>query len=151
MIRQSTISVFASDSATAARYRRNFPQSLDNAPFLLPTTNIEIRRSLDEWFEDNKIRPEIVAEIEDSALLKTFAEDGMGLVIAPTVVRETIEHQYRLQFVGELADVIEQFYAITTQRKARSEAVAAILGTQADPEPRAGDEAATMASGAGDS
>lgn len=138
LIRQSTISVFGS-KGTAARYRRNFPLSLHNAPFLLPTTNIEIRRSLDEWFEDRRIRPEIVAEVEDSALIKTFAEDGMGLVVAPSIVRETIERQYQLEFVGEIADVVEQFYAITTQRKVRSDAIAAILAMQGGrataPEP----------------
>ncbi|WP_424363704.1 LysR family transcriptional regulator [Methylocystis parvus] len=131
IIRQSTISVFAA-KGDAARYRENFPRCLHNAPFVLPTTNIEIRRSLDEWFEDQRIRPDIVAEIEDSALLKTFAEDGMGLTIAPTIVKEAIERQYQLEIVGELPEIVEQFYAITTQRKMKTPAIAAVLAMQAD-------------------
>ena len=126
LIAQSSISVFGSP-AIAGRYRSGFPLSLNRAPLLMQTTNTEARRSLDEWFEDQKIRPDVIAEIEDSALLKTFASEGIGLIVASSVVRDTIERQYGLEFVGEINDVTEQFYAITTQRKSKNAAVAAIL------------------------
>ncbi|MBM3577760.1 MAG: LysR family transcriptional regulator [Alphaproteobacteria bacterium] len=126
LIAQSSISVFGSPE-TAGRYRNDFPLSLDRAPLLLQTANIEVRRSLDEWFEDHKIRPDVIAEIEDSALLKTFASEGISLIVAPSVVRDTVERQYGLEFVGEIKDVTEQFFAITTQRKSKNAAVAAIL------------------------
>lgn len=126
MIAQSSISVFGSPRM-AGKYRSGFPLSLHGAPLLMQTTNIEARRSLDEWFEDQKIRPDVIAEIEDSALLKTFASEGVGLIVASSVVRDTIERQYELELVGEIKDVTEQFYAITTQRKSKNAAVAAIL------------------------
>jgi len=81
MIAQSAVSVFGSPTM-AGTYRGGFPLSLHGAPLLMQTTNIEARRSLDEWFEDQKIRPDVIAEIEDSALLKTFASEGVGLIVA---------------------------------------------------------------------
>jgi len=126
LIVQSSISVFGAPEM-AARYRDNFPASLDNAPLALQTSNIELRRSLDEWFDDHRLRPDVKAEIEDSALLKTFAAEGIGLIFAATIARDAVERQYGLEFVGEIQGVTEQFYAITTQRKSRNNAVAAIL------------------------
>ena len=65
----------------AAKYTRGFPQSLNDAPMLLPTRNTLVRRSLDQWFDAQGIRPRIAGEIEDSALLKTFGQAGLGLFV----------------------------------------------------------------------
>lgn len=67
----------------AAKYRRGFPRSLNGAPFLLPTDNATLRRALDQWFEAEGIRPTIMGEFEDSALLKVFGQRGVGLFAAP--------------------------------------------------------------------
>ena len=48
-----------------AKLRRNFPQSLDGAPVLLPLETSLLRRSLDHWFAQNDIRPRVVAEFQD--------------------------------------------------------------------------------------
>ena len=63
----------------AARLKKHFPKSLDGAPFLLPTDNTVLRRSLDQFFDANEIRPRVVAECEDSALLEAFGETGAGV------------------------------------------------------------------------
>lgn len=136
LIGQSPISVFALKEL-APRFREDFPESLDGAPLLLQTTNIELRTSLDEWFEDHKIRPEVKAEIEDSALLKTFAAEGVGLVIAPSILAKSLDRQYGLDSVGELKGVTEQFYAITTQRKSKNASVSAILRGRDTADPAA--------------
>ena len=83
------ISVFGVKSL-ATTYRRRFPRSLDGAPFLLPTDNTSLRRSLDHWFDSEGIRPVVVAEFEDSALLKVFGQAGAGLFAAHAV----IEHRF---------------------------------------------------------
>lgn len=132
LISESDTSVYALPEL-AAKYQPNFPKSLNDAPMLLPTTNIELRRSLDEWFEDHKLRPLVKAEIEDSALLKTFASEGVGLIVAPTMVAPGIKRQYGLAPIGKIQGVTEQFYAITTQRKARNPAVSAILSQISAP------------------
>ena len=110
----------------ATRYRKNFPQSLEGAPFLLPTENTALRRSMEQWFETEGLNPTVVAEFEDSALLKVFGQDGAGLVPAPTAIEEYVMQQYDLQLVGRVDSIHERFYAISVERKIRHPAVLSI-------------------------
>lgn len=111
----------------AERYREGFPASLNGAPFLLPTASLALRRSLDQWFDSEGISPLIRAEIEDSALLKTFGGAGVGLFVAPTLVEDEIRRQYRVETLGTIKGVFERFHAISAQRKVQHPAVVAIL------------------------
>lgn len=113
-------------AALATKYRKGFPESLADAPMLLPTTNTAIRRSIDAWFEKHDIQPRIVAEFEDKAMLKAFGQRGTGLFPAPVVVRRDIIRQYRVKVVAEMDGVTEQFYAISIHRKLKNAAAAAI-------------------------
>lgn len=113
-------------SRYAARYRRRFPRSLDGAPFLLPTDNTTLRRSLDQWLENEAIRPLVVGEFEDSALMKVFAQSGVGLFAAPSAIESEVRRQYRVQVVGRVEAVRERFYAISVERKLKNPAVIAI-------------------------
>jgi LysR family transcriptional regulator, transcriptional activator of nhaA len=126
LIGESRAAIFGAP-AIAARYREDFPRSLKGAPILLQTTNTELRRAVDEWFDRNRIRPQIRAEIEDSALLKTFGAAGAGLFVAPLAVRAHVESQYGVEMIGELAGVSERFYAITMRRKVDHPAITKIL------------------------
>jgi LysR family transcriptional activator of nhaA len=119
------VTVFAAP-ALAARRRRGFPQSLDGAPFLLPTGNTALRRSLDAWFIGEGLAPQIVAEVEDVALLQVFGQEGMGLFAAPSVVEAQIRKAYRVAVVGRLPQVRERFYAISVERKLAHPAVVAL-------------------------
>ena len=110
----------------ADKYRRGFPKSLDGAPFLLPTRNTAARRSLDQWFDAQRIHPRIVAEFEDSALLGVFGQHGLGLFVAPSVIGAEVQKQYEVKIVGRIADVRERFFAISLDRKLRHPAVLAI-------------------------
>ena len=115
------------NAALAERYSKKFPGSLNGAPLLLPTQNTALRRSLDQWLDSEGLCPDIKAEIEDSALLKTFAAAGVGLFVAPVAVEAEIQRQYGSQLVGRINGVFERFYAITAQRKRKHPAVMAIL------------------------
>jgi LysR family transcriptional activator of nhaA len=110
----------------AARYRRGFPRSLDGAPFLVPTRNTTARRLLDQWFDGINIVPRIIAEFEDSALLKVFGQRGLGLFFAPSVIAGEVQTQHKVNIVGKLDDVLERFYAISLDRKLKHPAVVAI-------------------------
>ncbi|MGR8951367.1 MAG: LysR substrate-binding domain-containing protein, partial [Gammaproteobacteria bacterium] len=111
----------------AERYAQNFPSSLNGAPLLVPTQNTALRRSLDQWFDTKGLCPDIRAEIEDSALLKTFAVAGVGMFVAPTAIEAELHRHYGSQSVGRVDNVTERFYAITAQRKRKHPAVMAIL------------------------
>lgn len=110
----------------ADAYRRGFPKSLDGAPFLLPTRNAVARRSLDQWFEANDLRPQIVAEFEDSALMRVFGQYGKGLFFAPSVIATELAQQLGTKPVGRVNEVRERFYAISLDRKLKHPAVVAI-------------------------
>jgi LysR family transcriptional activator of nhaA len=107
-------------------YRRRFPRSLDQAPLLLPTENTALRRALDGWFRELGVRPKVVAEFEDSALLKVFGQTGVGLFCAPSAVEGEVRRQYKVGIVGRTDAVKERAYAITVERRLRHPAVVAI-------------------------
>ena len=118
--------------ALADRYRAGFPESLNGAPLLLPTRNSAIRGRLDQWFETHSLRPEVVGEFEDSALLNTFGSSGLGLFPAPSVLARDVGERFNAIPVGEISQVREQFYAISNERKIKHPAVEAILSATGD-------------------
>jgi LysR family transcriptional activator of nhaA len=122
---ESGITIFG----TAARVRSvrgRFPQSLTGAPLLLPAEGTTLRRALDQWVAARELRPLVVAEFEDSALLKVFGQSGLGLFPGPTVLEREIRRQYGVVVAGRLPDVRERFYAISVERRLKHPAVVAI-------------------------
>ena len=101
----STARAFSIIFATRKRaeaHRRGSPRSLDGAPLLLPTENTSQRRSLQQWFDSEGVRPRVVAEFEDSALLSAFGEAGCGLFPAPSAVEPDVCRRYGVAVVGRL-------------------------------------------------
>jgi len=127
----SPVGFFAAP-AIAARHRRRFPQSLDGAPVLLPSEGTSLRSALDHWFEEIGVRPRVVAECEDSALLKTFGRAGLGLVPTPVAIAEEATRMYGLREVGRIEAVRERFYAISVERRLKHPAVLAIAQAAGD-------------------
>jgi LysR family transcriptional activator of nhaA len=117
---------FCGTAALAAAHRDGFPRSLDAAPVLLPTDNTTLRRSLDHWFETEELRPRVVGEFEDFALLKVFGQQGLGLFAVPSIIEATVQHQYGVEVLGRVGAIRERFYAITLNRKLRHPAVVAL-------------------------
>lgn len=111
----------------AAAYRKDFPHSLNGAPLLLPTRANALRGRLDQWFAAHDLRPRVVGEFEDSALLMTFGRGGRGLFPAPAILADDIAAEYGAAPAGHLTAVREQFYAITAERRIRHPAIEALL------------------------
>lgn len=121
----SGVSVFGTP-ALVRRHRDGFPASLDSAPLLLPLEHLPLRRALDQWFGEHRIAPRVVAEFEDSALLKVFGADGAGLFVAPTVVEPEVAAQHGVTVLGRIPAVRERFYAVSIERRLANPAVRAI-------------------------
>ncbi len=81
LLGESGVTIFAR-SDLAKKHRKGFPKSLHGAPMLLPTQNTSMRRALEQWFDAKDIRPRVVHEFEDSAVLKVFGQHGEGLFAA---------------------------------------------------------------------
>jgi LysR family transcriptional activator of nhaA len=127
LFESGTIVVGAQSLAQA--YAEGFPGSLNNAPFLLPTRNNALRGRIDEWFELHNVRPDVVGEFEDNALLNTFGRRGAGLFFAPAALAADLQEQFGAMLVGQVPQVREQVYAISNERKIKHPAVEAILSS----------------------
>jgi LysR family transcriptional activator of nhaA len=110
----------------AARLKRDFPRSLSQAPMLLPSEHTTLRRSIDQWLSGQDVRPRVIGEFDDSALMKAFGQAGAGVFPSPTVVERDVCRQYGLGVVGRLDEVRERFYAISVEKRLKHPAVVAI-------------------------
>jgi LysR family transcriptional regulator, transcriptional activator of nhaA len=97
--------------------QKNFPFSLSHVPVLMPTAHAAVRPRLDQWFEKQGLRPHLVGEFEDSALLKTFGAAGMGVFPAPMWVEKELSLRYGVTQVGISDGVEEHFFAIAAEKK----------------------------------
>lgn len=109
---------------------KGFPQSLAVVPVLLPTAHAAVRARIDHWFERLAIKPNIVGEFEDSALLKTFASAGMGVFPAASWVQDNLQNSYQVQRLGLCEGVDEHYYAIAAQKKVLHPLVQKLLQTK---------------------
>ena len=123
---RSAVAFFATEPLRAA-HPGPFPRCLDGAPLLLPTKGTALRRSLDDWMEASGLRPRIVAECSDSALLKTFGQGGYGFFPAPQAVAKEVVRQYLVKRVGLAKGVEERLYALTLERRIRRPEIQALL------------------------
>lgn len=104
-----------------------FPECLNELPMLLPTTHTASRDRLDAWFEQRGIRPRIVGEFEDSALLKTFGSSGMGVFPVAEWVHEELIAHYAVKRIGPCEGVTEHFFAVGTEKKVQHPLVQRLL------------------------
>lgn len=106
--------------------KQPFPQCLNNAPMLLQAASTAIRQQFDSWLSRHGIHPRVIAEFEDGALMKAFGREGRGVFMAPTVLEAEIQAQYGVKVVGRSDDLVEEFYAISVERRITHPCVAAI-------------------------
>ncbi|MCA2979579.1 MAG: transcriptional activator NhaR [Myxococcaceae bacterium] len=122
---ESGLSFFAKGSQVAP-LKKGFPQSLDQAPMLLPQTGSSSRIALDQWFEKKGVRPRVVGEFDDSALMKVFGAAGRGVFTAPTTIEPDVVRQFEVQPIGRTDEMTQAYYAISVERRLRHPAVVAV-------------------------
>jgi LysR family transcriptional activator of nhaA len=117
---------FCAEKKLAANLKRGFPESLHNAPALLPAESTPFRRTLDTWFGERRLQPRVVAEFEDLALMKVMAAEGRGFIAVPSVASPDAVEHYGFQILGEAPDCRVSFHAITAERRTHHPAASAI-------------------------
>ncbi len=122
---ESSLSFFAAPGL-AATLNGAFPACLEGAPILLPGMEAAVRGPLMRWLETQRVRPRIVGEFDDSALMLAFGEAGVGLFPTASLLAEQICGKHGLQRLGEAEEVTESFYAISVERRLTHPAVVAI-------------------------
>jgi LysR family transcriptional activator of nhaA len=104
-----------------------FPQCLDGAPILLPGAGTQLRSVIDQWLDRNRIHPHMVAEFDDSALMKAFGKQGAGIFIAPSAIEDEVALQYQVEQIGRVEEIKEEFYAISVERRISHPVVSIIM------------------------
>lgn len=125
LLGSSGVALFASPKL-ANFYRKRFPDSLTAAPFLLPMKNSALRQIMDEWFETHSIRPRILGEFQDTALLSAFGQAGAGIFAAPVAIEREVRTRYGVAKLGELGTRVTEYYAISAERKIKHPAATVI-------------------------
>lgn len=94
-----------------------FPDDLRTEPVLLPGPDSEIRAAFDRVLEPSGIRPAILAEVDDMAMLRLLARAGRGVaLVPPIVVRDELESGVLVEHC-RIEGVTETFYAIVQKRR----------------------------------
>jgi LysR family transcriptional activator of nhaA len=106
--------------------KKDFPRSLDGAPMLMPSEASSVRHSIDLWLSARGVRPNIVGDFDDSALLKAFGQRGLGVFAMPSVIETEVVRQFDVSVIGRTDEIESCFYAITVERRLRHPAVVAI-------------------------
>jgi LysR family transcriptional activator of nhaA len=120
---------FVATEEIAKQLHGRFPKSLNGIPMLLPTDNTAFRRNLDFWFDKTELRPIVMAEFEDYALLRAYGQAGTGVFPVPSVFEAQLRRQDKLRRIGSTEEVRLYFYGISGERKIKHPAVAAICNT----------------------
>jgi LysR family transcriptional activator of nhaA len=110
----------------ARRLRPGFPASLESAPLLLPGAGTAMGRAIGHWLKERDLRPRVIGEFQDTALMKAFALNGDAVFPAPVASEEDVRDQYHVHRLGRLEGLHQRYYAITVERRIKHPAVAAI-------------------------
>lgn len=119
------LSFFATQQL-ADKFGQNFPSNLNNAPLLVPSIETSIRKKLMQWLDMKRLHPTIVGEFDDSALMKAFGQAGAGIFMTPSMIAEEVQRQFEVIKIGDIDELVEGFYAISSERRASHPAVIAI-------------------------
>ncbi len=103
-----------------------FPECLNDAPMLIPGPNASMRAPFEAWLTRLQLHPRVVAECDDSALMQAFGSEGRGVFLTPSVVKAETIAQYGVKPVGHSDELINDFYAISVERRITHPGVAAI-------------------------
>jgi LysR family transcriptional activator of nhaA len=125
-VASSSMSLFATP-ALAEQLTDNFPASLDRQPFLASSLDAPYVTALMNWFSSKNIRVKVIAEVDDSALIKVFGREGLGYFAAPTAIRDEVCRQYQVAHIARIDEVRDNLYAVTRARGSHNAAVAELI------------------------
>ncbi|WP_417310438.1 LysR family transcriptional regulator [Devosia sp.] len=114
-IAEQPVSLIGTPERTASG--ATFQELLVGEPLILPTVETSIRSGVDALFDRLHIRPRIAAEIDDMAMIRLLARDGVGLAVVPPIVVKDELASGELVEVDHFPRLTEIFYAVTLARR----------------------------------
>ena len=122
----SSVMSFFAAPGLMSRIAGQFPACLDGVPMLVPSATASVRLQLEGWFARHQIAPVVVGEFDDAALMKAFGREGQGVFMAPRVLEIETCAQFGVKVIGHTAELVEEFYAISIERRISHPCVLAI-------------------------
>ncbi|MFM2056264.1 MAG: hypothetical protein RLY71_649 [Pseudomonadota bacterium] len=104
----------------------DFPRLLDGAPMLIQGAASAMRQRLDRWLARHQLHVRSIGEFDDAALLMAFGREGRGVFMSPTVLESETCAQHGVEVLGRTDDLVEEFYAVSIERRITHPCVAAI-------------------------
>src|SRR5450830_1429368 len=104
---------FFCTSELQSRLQGSFPACLNGMPMLIPGVAASIRSQLESWLARHQIRPRIIGEFDDGALMKAFGREGRGVFMAPSVLDDETVAQFGVELIGRTTELVEEFFAIS--------------------------------------
>lgn len=128
LLNQQPVSLVGRPRGRGRRFR--FPDDLRSEPILLPSLDSDIRVAFDRVLERAGIRPIILAEVDDMAMLRLLAREREGVTLVPRiVVRDELEARVLVEHC-RIPEVTESFYAITQKRRFPNRLLGALLNAE---------------------
>jgi LysR family transcriptional regulator, transcriptional activator of nhaA len=121
----STMSFYAA-AALRSRLLGPFPQCLNGVPMLVHGSASPVRAQFEAWLTRHQLSPRIVGEFDDGALMKAFGREGRGVFLGPRVLQDETAQQYAVEVIGHSDEIVEDFYAISVERRLTHPCVVAI-------------------------
>ena len=126
LLGECATTMFAAPALVERLGNEKFPRNLDGAPWLLPGAGTDVRRGLERWMASHSIRPVVIGEFDDNALMNLLGQDGLGIFPGPEVIAADIRRRYGVEQLGTARAVRQRYYAITDGRRLKHPAVRAI-------------------------
>lgn len=125
VISNQSVSIFGAQKFKPLR--KNFPESIEGQPFIMPTYDSQLRYDLEHWLKTRSIKVDSVAESQDIGLKKLMAVDGLGLIpaAAHTVNRQVLSGE--LFEIGKLTSLHEKLFLVSAQRKVENHVARALF------------------------
>ncbi|MBU9888379.1 MAG: LysR family transcriptional regulator [Candidatus Omnitrophica bacterium] len=111
--------VFCVNRQLAPRFR-NLPKDLNGAPLILPTAPDRTYHAMQDYIHTNKIKPRIIAEIQDLELGRMFVAIGKGVGLLNSYAVKHCPEQKQLAVLKDRSGlkIDDTIYLITRERKA---------------------------------
>jgi LysR family transcriptional activator of nhaA len=117
---------FVAAPALATRCAKAFPACLAELPLLVPGEDSSARQKLMRWLEKVRLRPKVVGEFDDSALMTAFGQAGVGVFPVPSIIEAEIVAAYGVKVIGRSMEVRTEYFAISAERRVTHPCVLAI-------------------------
>lgn len=122
----STPMSFFCTPALRTLLKGSFPECLNDAPVLIQGPSSSVRKQLDSWFTKHQIHPQVIGEFDDGALMKAFGREGRGIFMSASVLEAETVTQYGVEVIGRTDEMVEDFFAVSVERRITHPCVAAI-------------------------